>query len=57
MEKVLWLIEHVKGGLWCSVLQIFHWKVLHGWVDQLKLFLLLLFSHSVMSDSSWLHGL
>ena len=42
MEKVLWLIERDKNGLWYFVLQIFHWKVLHGWVGQLKLLLLLL---------------
>ena len=37
METVLWLIEHVKSSLWSFVLQISHWMVLHGPVDQLKL--------------------
>ena len=37
MEKVLWLIEHVKSGLRSSVLEISSWTMLHGRVDQLKL--------------------
>ena len=37
MEKVLWLIKHVKSGLWSFVLEISCWMVIHGWVDQLKL--------------------
>ena len=37
MEKVLWLIERVKSGLWSFVLEISCWTMLHGWVDQLKL--------------------
>ena len=37
VEKVLWLIEHVKSGLRSFVLQISCWMMLHGWVDQLKL--------------------
>ena len=28
MEKVLWYIEHVKSGLWNSVLEISHWMML-----------------------------
>ena len=37
MEKVLWLIEHVKSGLCSFVLEISRLTMLHGWVDQLKL--------------------
>ena len=37
MEKVLWLIERVKSGLQSFVLEISHWTMLHGQVDQLKL--------------------
>ena len=37
MEKVLWLIECVKSGLQSFVLEISHWAMLHGQVDQLKL--------------------
>ena len=37
MEKVLWLIEHVRSGLQSFVLEISHWTMLHGQVDQLKL--------------------
>ena len=37
MEKVLWLVEHVRSGLRSFVLEISHWTMLHGWVDQLKL--------------------
>ena len=37
MEKVLWLIKLVKSGLPSFVLEISHWTMLHGWVDQLKL--------------------
>ena len=37
MEKVLWLMEHVKSSLQSSVLEISRWTILHGRVDQLKL--------------------
>ena len=37
MEKVLWLIEHVKSGLRSFVLEILPWTMLHGRVDLLKL--------------------
>ena len=37
MEKVLWLIEFVKSGLWSFVLEISPWTMLRGRVDQLKL--------------------
>ena len=37
VEKVLWLIERVKSGLRCFVLEISHWTMLPGQVDQLKL--------------------
>ena len=37
MEKVLWLIVHVKSGLRTLMLDISLWTVLHGQVDQLKL--------------------
>ena len=39
MEKVLWLIEHVKSGLQSFVLEISCWTMLHDaqLVDQLKL--------------------
>ena len=37
MEKELWLIKHVKIGLWSFVLEISHWMMLHGQADQLKL--------------------
>ena len=37
MEKVLWLIERVKSGLWSFMLEISCWTMLHGRVDQLKL--------------------
>ena len=37
MEKVLGLIEHVRSGLRTFVLELSHWMMLHGWVDQLKL--------------------
>ena len=30
MEKILWLIKHVKSGLQESVLEISHWMMLHG---------------------------
>ena len=30
MEKVLWLDEYVKSGLWSFVLEISHWTMLHG---------------------------
>ena len=36
-KKVLWLIECVKSGLINFVLEISHWMILHGGVDQLKL--------------------
>ena len=36
MEKVLWLIKHVKSGLQSFMLEIFRWTMLHGQVDQLK---------------------
>ena len=29
MEKVLWLIEYVKSGLWSLVPKISHWIILH----------------------------
>ena len=34
MEKVLWLIEHVKSGLRSFVLEISRWMMLHSQVDQ-----------------------
>ena len=37
MEKVLWLIEHVKSGLQSFLLEISRWTMLHGRVDLLKL--------------------
>ena len=37
MEKVLWLTERFRSGLWGFVLEISLWEVLHGWEDQLKL--------------------
>ena len=37
MEKVLWLIKHVKSGLRSFVLEISCWMMLHGREDQLKL--------------------
>ena len=37
MEKVRWLIECVKGGLWSFMLEISGWMMLHSQVDQLKL--------------------
>ena len=37
MEKVLWLIEHVKSGLQSFLLEISCRMMLHGQVDQLKL--------------------
>ena len=37
MEKVLWLIECVKGGLQSFGLEISLWTMLHCQVDQLKL--------------------
>ena len=37
MEKVMWLIECVKSGLWSFVLEVFCWVMLHGQVDQFKL--------------------
>ena len=37
MEKLLWLIEHVKSGSQSFVLEISRWTVFHDWVDQLKL--------------------
>ena len=36
-EKVLWLIKHIKSGLQSFMLDISHWTMLHGLVDQLKL--------------------
>ena len=30
MEKILWLIKHVKSDLQESVLEISHWMMLHG---------------------------
>ena len=40
MEKVLWLIKHVKSGLQ-KTLEIcagdFHWTIRHGGVNQVKL--------------------
>ena len=36
-EKVLWLIECVKGGLRSFMLEISHQMMLHSQVDQLKL--------------------
>ena len=36
MEKVLWLIECVKIGSWSFVLEISCWRMVHVWVDQLK---------------------
>ena len=35
--EVWWLISLIKSGLWCFVLEISHWTVLHSRVDQLKL--------------------
>ena len=32
--KVLWLIELVKSGFWSFMLEISHWMMLHGQVDQ-----------------------
>ena len=37
MENMLWLIEHLKSSLWSFVWEISHWKMLHVWIDQLKL--------------------
>ena len=37
MEKMLWLIECAKSVLRNFVLEISHWTLLHGQVDQLKL--------------------
>ena len=37
MEKVLWLTERVKSGLWSFVLEISLWTLLPGRVDQLEL--------------------
>ena len=37
LEKVMRLIKLVKGGLRSFMLEISHWMMLHGWVDQLKL--------------------
>ena len=37
IEKVLWLMECVRSGLINFVLEISHWMMLHGGVDQLKL--------------------
>ena len=37
MDKMLWLIKWVKGGLQSFVLEISHWMMLHGWEDQLNL--------------------
>ena len=37
VDKVLWLIENVKSGLWSFVLEISHWTMFCGWVEQLKL--------------------
>ena len=37
MEKVLWLTERVKSGLWSFMLKISRWTMLDGQVDQLKL--------------------
>ena len=42
METVLWLIEHVKNGLWSFVLEISHWIMLHCRVDQLKVTVILI---------------
>ena len=36
MEKVLWLIEHVKSGLCSFVLEISCWTMLYGQVDPLE---------------------
>ena len=30
MEKILWLIKHVKSALQGLVLEISHWMMLHG---------------------------
>ena len=30
MEKVLWLFEHVKSGLWSVVLEISQWMMLRS---------------------------
>ena len=40
MEKILWLIKHVKSALQGLVLEISHWMMLHSWVEQLKLILI-----------------
>ena len=37
MEKVRWLIECVKNGLWSFVLEISHSTMLQGLLDQFKL--------------------
>ena len=37
MEKVLWLMEHVKSGVQSFMLEISHWTLFHCQVDQLKL--------------------
>ena len=37
MEKVLWLIKHIKCGLQSFVLKISCWIMLYGRVDELKL--------------------
>ena len=31
------LIKYVKSRLWIFMLDISHWTMLHGWVDELKL--------------------
>ena len=36
MEKVLWLMEHVKSGVQSFMLEISHWTLFHYQVDQLK---------------------
>lgn len=35
MEQVLWLMKRVKSGLQSFMLEISHWTMIHGQVDQL----------------------
>ena len=37
MEKVSWLVEHVKSGLPSFLWMICHWTMIHNWADHLKL--------------------
>ena len=40
MEKVLWVVKHVKSGFQSFMLEITCWMMLYGWVDQLKVVLM-----------------